>query len=1630
MTRFAITIVAATALVTPALAQSNPSDQNIVQVAAKAGQFNTLLAAAKAADLAGALAGKGPFTVFAPTDAAFAKLGKATIADLLKPANKQKLADILKYHVVAGKVMSPAAIKLDSATTISGKTLPLSFDGKTLTVAGAKVVSADVDASNGVIHVVDSVMLPPTGPSIVDVAAKAGSFGTLLAAAKAAGLADTLGNGGPFTVFAPTDEAFAKLGKDAIADLLKPQNKQKLADILKFHVVAGKVMSPTAVKLTAAKAISGKTIAVKFDGKALRVAGAKVIQRARPAARERPPGGGRRPRRHRRRRQRRPRTSSLGPATAPAPAPSADAAGNRCPESASPSQTRPPPPARPRWGSLGGTSTFCPTSSCRLRAASTPSITSRRPSGAIRRPAASGKRAAIGSSGANPIDRDAHAAKHVELDGVATHLGNAFDVAKGRDHALVDAARLGNRRVPLLDDDVAAQPHHHVVHLVADTARQRHQRDDRSDADRHTQNGKQRPERPPCQVLQHHPHPSPASVGRRRDAATEGRSKRDAQSPGSRNPRAVEANPTPTVELDGPHTPAAAARGALLLGLVLIATAALYLPALAGGFCYDDRWAAMGHNGDHRHPMIAELRPLEEYFSTHYWRGIAEHGVLYRPITVLSFALRHWLVGDDALVAHLINVVLHLIATALVYGLLRGVRVRPAAAALGAATFGLHAIHGEAVVPVFGRAELLAFCGGAGALLLLVHGHQAGRLMRAVALTLAGGALFLGLAAKESALVWGPFAVCYAWARARSGRRRGLWLRRLPLLELAPLIAPTVAFLLLREQMLAALPPDVVPGADLLSNPVFAAEPTVRILSGCVGWGLGLLLTLAPVHLSMDWGLAVLPLPASAADPTIAFGIAGAIALAAVLLVALWAAVCSPLLFVATSAFLGFSVLTSNTLFPIGTIFAERLYYAPSLGLSFAVAWAAQRLAGRATATLVGLLVVGAWLGGNAWLGAHRVGLWRDDSTLILREAAQQPRSVRLALHAADVHADRREPIAALAHLERAVEVAPEHAAAWLRLAAMQEHLGRPEDARQSLEVGLSCHHALSRAEEANHRATLALLLEREGELRRALAALASCVLVDLSTARQNSELAALAERLAADTDAAGTRARGPPSGSSSASIRRQRSRRLLRAPPLVHGEHQHQTDRKHRDERRQRQALVVGAVADDAKQQRPEPDRRLPRQREQPVKLALAAGVGEARQHGPARRLVGAEPQTHQRSRHQERRHGRDRDRQHRPRQQQQETAHHRRLGAHVVVDVAKRDRAEPGHDVEPDGHEHHLARAHPERVRHVEARQRVERDERIVVEEPRHQEPQQVRRLGQPPQRAPHRAQAAAGAGAGDEGRRRRGSAAAHQHKQRQRKHQKPRGDDEVGGADVERALGRQPRRQQVAAFGRRDADAQQAQRQAQQAADVAERPAKAREPSQLVGSGQLGQEGVVEDEHHLKRDHRHGHQHERGGDARRRVRAVPGRLEPVPNEDGKIVLVDYAHTPDALEAVLSSVRDVAAGRVWVVFGCGGDRDAGKRPLMGEVAARLADEVVVTSDNPRSEDPRQIVDDILRGVDRPVRVEVDRARAIQLALREAHRGDVVVLAGKGHEATQEAGGIKRPFDDRQVARVALGVA
>jgi UDP-N-acetylmuramoyl-L-alanyl-D-glutamate--2,6-diaminopimelate ligase len=153
-----------------------------------------------------------------------------------------------------------------------------------------------------------------------------------------------------------------------------------------------------------------------------------------------------------------------------------------------------------------------------------------------------------------------------------------------------------------------------------------------------------------------------------------------------------------------------------------------------------------------------------------------------------------------------------------------------------------------------------------------------------------------------------------------------------------------------------------------------------------------------------------------------------------------------------------------------------------------------------------------------------------------------------------------------------------------------------------------------------------------------------------------------------------------------------------------------------------------------------------------------------------------------------------------------------------------------------------------------------------------------------------------------------------------------------------------------------------------------------------------------------------------------------SVPGRMEHFAGA-GIDVLVDYAHTPDALDVVLRAARETARGTLAAVFGCGGDRDRGKRPQMGRIASELADRIVITSDNPRSEEPRAIADEILAGVaagDR-VAVELDRRAAIRLAIADAKPGDVVVVAGKGHETYQIVGETILPFDDREEVRAAL---
>jgi transforming growth factor-beta-induced protein len=246
---------------------------NIVATAEATGQFNTLLTALQAAGLTQELATGGPYTVFAPTDAAFSALPAGTLDVLL--ADTELLQQVLLSHVVQGEVRSGQATQLSTAPTLSGFNAPVQVNGSALVVGGATVVTADVEASNGVIHVIDSVILP--FGSLVEVAQGAGVFNTLLAAATAAGLDQTLASGGPFTVFAPTDAAFAALPAGTVDALL--QDVDALRNILLYHVVDGVVYSAQARGLTGAPMLNGGTAPIEATaGGGLRIAGANVVQ--------------------------------------------------------------------------------------------------------------------------------------------------------------------------------------------------------------------------------------------------------------------------------------------------------------------------------------------------------------------------------------------------------------------------------------------------------------------------------------------------------------------------------------------------------------------------------------------------------------------------------------------------------------------------------------------------------------------------------------------------------------------------------------------------------------------------------------------------------------------------------------------------------------------------------------------------------------------------------------------------------------------------------------------------------------------------------------------------------------------------------------------------------------------------------------------------------------------------------------------------------------------------------------------------------------------------------------------------------------------------------------------------------
>ncbi|MGD2058542.1 MAG: fasciclin domain-containing protein [Anaerolineales bacterium] len=247
-----------------------PETRDIVDIAVEDGRFTTLVAAVQAAGLEEALRGEGPLTVFAPTDEAFAALPEGTVEALL--ADIPTLTDILLYHVAEGKFMASDVVAMDMVATLQGQYLDVS-EGSVM-LDNARVVISDIEASNGVIHVIDAVMLPETR-DIVDVAVEDGRFTTLVAAVQAAGLEEALRGEGPLTVFAPTDDAFAALPEGTVEALLA--DIPTLSDILLYHVVDGKVMSMDVVELSAAATLLGEDVSISVDDGSVFINDAQVI---------------------------------------------------------------------------------------------------------------------------------------------------------------------------------------------------------------------------------------------------------------------------------------------------------------------------------------------------------------------------------------------------------------------------------------------------------------------------------------------------------------------------------------------------------------------------------------------------------------------------------------------------------------------------------------------------------------------------------------------------------------------------------------------------------------------------------------------------------------------------------------------------------------------------------------------------------------------------------------------------------------------------------------------------------------------------------------------------------------------------------------------------------------------------------------------------------------------------------------------------------------------------------------------------------------------------------------------------------------------------------------------------------
>ncbi len=497
---------------------------------------------------------------------------------------------------------------------------------------------------------------------------------------------------------------------------------------------------------------------------------------------------------------------------------------------------------------------------------------------------------------------------------------------------------------------------------------------------------------------------------------------------------------------DQPKTPT---RG---LWLTLLLVFAMYVPSVGNAFAVDAALLAKPtfRNGAEQ-PLISTLHSPAFYFTQHFWAGNETYDALYRPVPIYSFALTHHLLSKPSFSAknhavphHIIDLLLHLLAVVLVWRFVLSLKISPPVAVMTALLFGAHAIHHEVVVSIVGRTELLAFTCGLGALLLFGRNTKGSLVASSVLLLVA-------FCSKESALAWVAFLPCFQLARG--------WLigdTRSWLLKYAIVVVPALLiWFLLRNNALADMS-HIPREIDNLKNPLAHVDTTTRLLTAIKIWGYGLYKCLVPYPLSFLYGVGTFSIVTSPSDPGF---LASTVALLTILITGLVFAKRLPLLFLGMALLLGFSFTASNVPVVAGTIFGERLYYTPSLGLCLIVALLLIQFAKQAKPMRIGL---GIYVALNVAIVLPRNNLWDEDEPLLFSDVQVQPGSANMHHDIAAILYNRKPPekVAAVASVHTALAIYPEYPQALLKLASF--HGGRRETQEAKHWYVRACHSPFS----------------------------------------------------------------------------------------------------------------------------------------------------------------------------------------------------------------------------------------------------------------------------------------------------------------------------------------------------------------------------------------------------------------------------------------------------------------------------------------------------------------------------------------------------------------------------------------